>query len=69
MTDGVLEMRLVVTAEDYNAAVAFYRDTLGLSQLAAFDASLAYEFLGFAIGDADEGLAAHVEKREPRFNQ
>ena len=37
MADGVLEMRLVVTAEDYNAAVAFYRDTLGLSQLAAFD--------------------------------
>ena len=37
MTDGVLEMRLVVTAEDYAAAVAFYRDTLGLPQLAAFD--------------------------------
>jgi lactoylglutathione lyase len=35
--DGVLEMRLVVTAEDYNEAVAFYRDTLGLPQLAAFD--------------------------------
>ena len=38
------------------------------AQLAAFDASLAYEFLGFASGDADEGLAAHVEKRAPRFN-
>ena len=37
MADGVLEMRLVVTAEDYEAAVAFYRDTLGLPQLAAFD--------------------------------
>ena len=37
MTDGVLEMRLVVTAEDYATAVAFYRDTLGLPQLAAFD--------------------------------
>ena len=37
MADGVLEMRLVVTAEDYDQAVAFYRDTLGLSQLAAFD--------------------------------
>ena len=37
MADGVLEMRLVVTAEDYDKAVAFYRDTLGLPQLAAFD--------------------------------
>ena len=37
MTDGVLEMRLVVTAEDYAAAVTFYRDSLGLPQLAAFD--------------------------------
>jgi lactoylglutathione lyase len=37
VADGVLEMRLVVTAEDYEAAVAFYRDTLGLAQVAAFD--------------------------------
>ena len=37
MAAGALEMRLVVTAEDYEAAVAFYRDTLGLPQLAAFD--------------------------------
>ena len=37
MADGVLEMRLVVTAEDYATAVAFYRDTLGLPQLSAFD--------------------------------
>ena len=36
MADGVREMRLVVTAEDYDAAVAFYRDTLGLPQLGAF---------------------------------
>jgi enoyl-CoA hydratase len=32
-----------------------------------FDASLAYEFLGFAGPDAAEGLAAHMEKRTPRF--
>jgi lactoylglutathione lyase len=37
VADGVLEMRLVVTAEDYARAVAFYRDTLGMPQLAAFD--------------------------------
>jgi len=34
---GVTEMRLVVTASDYEVALAFYRDTLGLPQLAAFD--------------------------------
>lgn len=33
----------------------------------AFDASLAYEFYGFGGPDAAEGLAAHREKRAPRF--
>ena len=41
---------------------AWYR-----SQMATFDASLAYEFLGFAGPDAREGLDSHREKREPRF--
>ena len=36
MTDAVLEMRLVVTAEDYEAALAFYRDALGLRELGAY---------------------------------
>ena len=31
---NVNELRLVVTTEDYDAAVAFYRDTLGLSESA-----------------------------------
>jgi len=33
-----------------------------------FDASLAYEFLGFGGPDAAEGLASHREKRPPRFD-
>jgi len=33
---GVKELRLVVTAEDYDAALAFYRDVLGLPERAAF---------------------------------
>jgi predicted enzyme related to lactoylglutathione lyase len=37
MTDAaVLEMRLVVTAPDYDVALRFYRDALGLRQLGAF---------------------------------
>jgi enoyl-CoA hydratase len=37
------------------------------AQAATFDASLAYEFLGFTGADAREGLASHTEKRAPRF--
>ena len=36
MTDDVLEMRLVVTAPDYDEALRFYRDVLGLRELGAF---------------------------------
>ena len=34
----------------------------------AFDASLALEFYGFGLPDAAEGVAAHLEKRAPRFS-
>jgi len=34
----VQELRLVVTAEDYDAALAFYRDALGMPELAAYQA-------------------------------
>jgi predicted enzyme related to lactoylglutathione lyase len=34
----VRQMRLVVTAEDYDGALRFYRDVLGLPELAAFTA-------------------------------
>jgi enoyl-CoA hydratase len=37
------------------------------AQTAVFDASLAYEFLGFTGADAREGLASHTEKRPPDF--
>jgi predicted enzyme related to lactoylglutathione lyase len=33
---GVRELRLVVTADDYDAAVAFYRDVLGMPVSAEF---------------------------------
>jgi enoyl-CoA hydratase len=34
-----------------------------------FDASLAYEFMGFAGPDAREGLAAHLDKRPASFQR
>jgi lactoylglutathione lyase len=37
MADGVQEMRLVVTASDYDDALRFYRDILGLHEIGAFD--------------------------------
>ena len=37
MAGDVLEMRLVVTAPDYDAALRFYRDVLGLREIGAFD--------------------------------
>ena len=36
MSETVSELRLVVTAEDYDAAVAFYRDVLGMPERASF---------------------------------
>jgi len=36
VTDGTRELRLVVTAPDYDAALRFYRDVLGLREEAAF---------------------------------
>jgi lactoylglutathione lyase len=37
MTGGVRELRLVVTAPDYDEALRFYRDVLGLREIGAFD--------------------------------
>ena len=33
---GVRELRVCVTAEDYEEALRFYRDVLGLQEVAAF---------------------------------
>ena len=37
MADGALEMRLVVTTDDYEGALRYYRDALGLREVGAFD--------------------------------
>ncbi|MGI9052398.1 MAG: enoyl-CoA hydratase/isomerase family protein [Ilumatobacteraceae bacterium] len=52
------------------AAIRWTKHTLNhwyRAQSAVFDASLAYEFLGFAGPDVREGLASHRERRPPRF--
>jgi lactoylglutathione lyase len=36
MSPAVRQLRVVVTASDYDEAIAFYRDALGLPELAAF---------------------------------
>ena len=36
--DPVRELRLVITVDDYDAALRFYRDALGLEQQAEYDA-------------------------------
>jgi catechol 2,3-dioxygenase-like lactoylglutathione lyase family enzyme len=36
MSQTVRQLRLVVTAEDYDEALAFYRDALGMVELGAF---------------------------------
>ena len=52
------------------SAIRWTKQTLNhwyRAQSAVLDASLAYEFIGFAGPDAREGLTSHVEKRPPVF--
>jgi enoyl-CoA hydratase len=53
------------------AAIRLTKHTLNhwyRAQAAVFDASLAYEMLGFTGPDAVEGVASHREKRDPDFH-
>jgi enoyl-CoA hydratase len=52
------------------AAIRFTKQALNnwyRAQAGIFDASLAYEMIGFGGPDAAEGLASHVDKRAPTF--
>lgn len=64
----VREMRLVVTAEDYDAALRFYRDALGLPERAAFaspDGRVTILEAGRATLEiADPGHAAFIDEVE-----
>jgi enoyl-CoA hydratase len=72
--DAVQERALEVAVQLASGAQSAIRWTKHVlnhwyrSQAAVFDASLAYEFLGFGLPDAREGLTAHTEKRAPQFD-
>ncbi len=65
---AVHELRLVVTVDDYDAAVAFYRDALGLPERGAFgspDGRVMILEAGVATLElADRGHAAYIDELE-----
>jgi enoyl-CoA hydratase len=71
--DALLDQALEIAQELANgaqSAIRFTKHSLNHWYRVlgpVFDASLAYEFYGFGGPDAAEGLAAHREKRAPRF--
>ena len=54
---SVRELRVVLTVDDYEAALAFYRDALGLSELAAYQAPNGGRVTLLAAGRATLELA------------
>jgi enoyl-CoA hydratase len=61
----------VQLAAGAQGAIRFTKQTLNhwyRANAGIFDASLAYEMVGFGGPDAREGLASHVDKRAPTFN-
>ena len=65
---AVTELRLVITAEDHDAAVAFFRDALGLPQLADFSGAQGRVLLLDAgratIEIADPAQAEYIDRVE-----
>ncbi|HEU4842376.1 MAG TPA: enoyl-CoA hydratase/isomerase family protein, partial [Ilumatobacteraceae bacterium] len=72
--DGEVQDRALAIAVQLSAgaqaAIRFTKQTLNhwyRANAGIFDASLAYEMVGFGGPDAREGLASHVDKRTPTF--
>ncbi len=59
----VLQLRLVVEADDHEAAVAFYRDVLGLPEEAAFEGEDGARVVILDAGRATLELANPAQKR------
>jgi predicted enzyme related to lactoylglutathione lyase len=59
----VVQMRLIVEAEDYDEAVAFYRDTLGLAEQAAYEGNGGARVAILEAGRATLEIANPAQKR------
>jgi predicted enzyme related to lactoylglutathione lyase len=69
LMEPVRELRLVLTVEDFDAALAFYRDALGLEQFEAWEAEEGGRVVILAAGHAtlelvDEGQARAIDMIE-----
>lgn len=62
-TQAPTQLRLVVEVEDFDAALAFYRDALGLPQLAAFQGAGDARVAILEAGRATLELANPAQKR------
>jgi len=62
-TEPVLQLRLVVEAEDFDAAVRFYRDVLGLPEEEAFEGDGGARVMILDAGRATLELANPAQKR------
>lgn len=62
-TDRILQLRLVVEAPDFDDAVRFYRDTLGLTEQAAFEGDGDARVMILSAGRATLELANPAQKR------
>lgn len=60
-TADVLQLRLVVEVDDFDAAVAFYRDVLGLPEQAAFEGEGDARVIILDAGRATLELANHAQ--------
>ena len=60
-TSDVRQLRLVVEVDDFDAAVAFYRDVLGLPEQAAFEGEGDARVISLDAGRATLELANHAQ--------
>ena len=63
MTDPVKQLRLVLETADLDAAVAFYRDALGLSELESYDGPDGARVVILAVPSATLELANPAQVR------
>jgi catechol 2,3-dioxygenase-like lactoylglutathione lyase family enzyme len=64
-TAPVNQLRLILEVEDYDAALTFYRDVLGLTEQAAFEASGQQWLSTASLGSVEESTISAV-RNPPR---